>query len=388
MMINCQQGLFKFDLTNEEEERALLLHENSIIIDMLFQGPLSPSAIPEEISNNLKDRCEPFKDDMMTYSGMSSKLISRMSVNDEIPEFKDEWYQSGITAGNRQLNLSSPESIIMSMAEVQQQFDSIAWLRKAVTADEIRTAKQQNLKAGIITAQETHGLGTNLELLEALYDFGLRVLQLTYNTQNYIGAGCAEKSNAGITNFGITFIERLNELGILVDTGHCGKQTTLDACRYSKKPVIASHTGVENIFNHMRCKSDEEIKAIANTGGVIGVFAMPWFVHDDPNQTTINHVLDHIDYIINLVGVDHVGIGTDWPMSDVTWSLIYFKENIAPKLGFAKGNGPSTESIIGFEKYSYFINFTRGLIARGYSDTEIQKIIGGNWLRVFEEVCG
>ena len=100
--------------------------------------------------------------------------------------------------------------------------------------------------------------------------------------------------------------------------------------------MIASHTGVENIFNHMRCKSDEEIKAIANTGGVIGVFAMPWFVHEDPNQTTINHVLDHIDYIINLVGVDHVGIGTDWPMSDVTWSLIYFKENISPKLGLPR----------------------------------------------------
>lgn len=274
------------------------------------------------------------------------------------------------------------------MAEVQQQFDSVDWLVKALTADDIRNAKSQHLKAGIITAQNTVGLGENLELLEAMRAFGLRVLQLTYNQQDYVGSGCAVNPDAGVTDFGIQLIERLNKYGIVVDTGHCGKQTTLDACRFSKAPVIASHTGVEAIYNHMRCKSDEEIQAIAETGGVIGVFAMPWFIHEDPNDTTINHVLNHIEYIINLVGIDHVGIGTDWPMSDVTWSLVYFKEQIAPSLGFAKGNGPSTETIIGLEKYSYFINFTRGLMARGFSDEDIRKVIGGNWLRVFEAVWG
>jgi membrane dipeptidase len=138
----------------------------------------------------------------------------------------------------------------------------------------------------------------------------------------------------------------------------------------------------------MRCKSDEEIIAIAGTGGVTGIFAMPWFVHEDPDHTTIEHVLDHIEYVIRLVGVDHVGIGTDWPMSDLGWSLVFFKEHIAPRLGFAKGDGPSTELVKGLEKYSYFSNFTRGLVARGYSDEEIAKIMGGNWLRVFEQICG
>ena len=372
-MINYQKGLVDFQLTKEEEERAKNLHEDSIVIDLLFQGPLSPLAISEEISEQLKIRCAPYQDDPMTYSGMPRKIIAKMSANNEIPAFKEEWYQSGITAGNRELSLSNHESMISSMAEVQLQFDKLSWLTKALTADDIKNAKQANLKAGIITAQETEGLGKNLELLDSLYDFGLRVLQLTYNTQNHVGAGCAEKSNAGLTNFGIQFVERLNDLGIVVDTGHCGKQTTLDACNYSTKPVIASHTGAERIFNHMRCKSDEEMMAIAKTGGVIGVFSMPWFVHDDPNNTTINHVLDHIDYIVNLVGVDHVGIGTDWPMSDVTWSLVYFKEKIAPLLGFKKGDGPSTETVVGMEKYSYFINFTRGLVSRGYTDGRHSK---------------
>lgn len=388
MDLNFTEGLYPFDLKPEQEARARQLHASSIIIDLLFQGPLSPKAIPTHISEQIREQCEPFKDDPMVYSRMPSQIVHDLSARGELAEFKEEWYRSGITAGNRQLGISTIEDLVMTMGEIQRQFDSHDWLVKVVKADQIREAKAKNLKAGIVTAQETDGLGKNLELLDALYQYGLRILQLTYNNQNFIASGCAEQANGGVSNYGVKFIRRMNELGIIVDTSHCGKQTTLDACRLSTKPVIASHTGVENIFNHMRCKSDEELKAIAETGGVIGVFAMPWFVHGDPNDTTIDHVLDHIDYVVRLVGVDHVGIGTDWPMSDVEWSLVYFKEHIAPRIGFAKGDGPSTETVKGLEKYSYFINFTRGLVARGYSDEDVQKILGGNWMRVFEEVWG
>ena len=175
---------------------------------------------------------------------------------------------------------------------------------------------------------------------------------------------------------------------MLVDTGHSGRQTTLDACRHSRAPVIASHTAAEALYPHMRAKSDDEIRALADSGGVVGVFAMPWFLYHDPNATTLDHVFDHIDYVANLVGIEHVGIGTDWPMSDVAWSLTYFKEHIAPTLGFAPGTGPSTEHVHGFRTYSEFPNFTRGFVARGYSDEDIAKVMGGNWLRVLEAVCG
>jgi len=386
--INVTDGLYPFNLTEDQEARARQLHAGSIVIDLLFQGPLSPKAISEEVSERIRRQCEPYREDPMVYSGMPSKIIHDMAARGEMPAFQEEWYRSGITAGNRQLSISSIDSLVTSMGEVQRQFDTADWLVKALTAEDIRNAKRRNLKAGIVTAQETDGLGKNLELLEALYHFGLRILQLTYNNQNFIASGCAEPANGGVSKFGMQFIAKMNELGIIVDTSHCGKQTTLDACRLSTKPVIASHTGVERLFGHMRCKSDEELQAIAATGGVIGVFAMPWFVYENPNETTIEHVLDHIDYVVQLVGVDHVGIGTDWPMSDVEWSLVYFKEHIAPRIGFAKGDGPSTETVKGLEKYSYFINFTRGLVARGYSDEAIGKIIGGNWMRVFEAVWG
>ncbi|QAY65897.1 dipeptidase [Paenibacillus protaetiae] len=382
------QQLYDFHLSAEQEQRAYELHERSIVIDLLFQGPLSPGVIPPHISDQLKQESEPLKDDPLAYSAFPAKKLRQMSVSGELEPFKEEWYRSGITAGNRELDLSTPEAMITSMGEIQEQFDRFDWLIKALSASDIRSAKAHGLKAGIVTAQDPAGIGTNLELLEALHRYGLRVLQLTYNNQNAIASGCMELANGGVSNFGMTFIRKLNELGIVVDTSHCGKQTTLDACRLSDKPVIASHTGAEAIYPHRRCKSDEELRAIAATGGVIGVFAMPWFVHGDPQATTIDHVLDHIDYIVSLVGTDHVAIGTDWPMSDVSWSLVYFKEHIAPKLGFAKGDGPSTELIHGFEQYGLFVNFTRGLVARGYSDEQVSNIIGGNWLRVFEQVWG
>ncbi len=180
----------------------------------------------------------------------------------------------------------------------------------------------------------------------------------------------------------------MNELGIIVDTGHCGRQTTLDACKYSKAPVIASHTGAEEVFFHKRAKSDEEIKAIADTGGVVGIFAMPWFTGKDPENTTVNHVIDHIDHVVNLVGIDHVGIGTDWPMPQTKWMALIFKKYTAPNLGFDPGDGPSTEYIHGIKDYRDFGNVTAGLIARGYNDEQVKKIIGGNWMRVLGEVCG
>lgn len=387
-MVQHREGLYPFGLSEEQEARALRLHEENINIDLLFQGPLSPSAIPAEISERIQTECEPYKDEPMVYSAMPAKCILKLVAEGQIPAYREEWYASGITAGNRELHLNDAESIITSMGEVQRQFDGADWLIKALTAEDIRRAKREGKKAGIVTAQETDGIGRNLELLDALHAFGLRILQLTYNNQNLVGSGCAEQANGGLSNYGRRFVERLNKLGVIVDTGHCGKQTTLDACALSQAPVIASHTGAEAVYPHMRCKSDEEIRAIAATGGVIGVFAMPWFVHHDPQRTTLDHVLDHIDYMVRLVGADHVGIGTDWPMSDTLWSLIYFKEHVAPKLGFAKGDGPSSETVAGLERYGYFINFTRGLVARGYSDGDIARIMGGNWLRVFEQICG
>lgn len=193
---------YDFHLSSSQEARAERLHKEAIIIDLLFQGPLSPAAIPEALSEELKTLCESCRDEPRLYAGMSAKLIARWAAKGRIPACREEWYASGITAGNRQVDPSTLDRLVVSMGEVERQFDAFDWLMKARTAEDIRRAKRDGLKAGIISAQETVGLGTDLDLLDALYDFGMRVLQLTYNTQNFVGSGCAEAHDGGVSNFG------------------------------------------------------------------------------------------------------------------------------------------------------------------------------------------
>ena len=376
--------LYDFNLNQEQELRAKSLHEDSIIIDMLFQGPLSPYSIPEHIEEETKRIADEQTQDPGKKTQIGRKLLLDYAIKGKLPQFKDCWYKSGITAGSRQISPGSIESLI----DTQRQFDSFDWLVKALTVNDIRQAKKDGKKAGIVQTQVPDATEKNIDLLDNMYDYGLRVLQLTYNVQNLIGSGSYERTDSGISKHGVKFIERMNKLGMVVDTGHCGRQTTLDACELSTAPVIASHTSAAGVYNHTRSKTDEEIKAIANTGGVIGVFAMPTFMLDLEHRfnVTLDNVLDHIDYIVKLVGVDHVGIGTDWPMNETFWSIGTFKYDIAPKLGFRMEEGPHKEYIIGLKEYSQFINITRGLVSRGYTDNDVKKILGENWLRVFEQV--
>lgn len=382
------EELYPFQLTDEQEKRARKLHDESIIIDMLFQGPIGTYSFEEgfeEETLNLAQ--EKYPGNVIAQLNFTEAYIHDLFTDGKLSDlYKDCFYESGLTAGNRQLGVSSKEELYASALSIQEEFDKKPWLIKAFKAEDIEYAKENNLKAGIVTCQETLGFEKDLALLEKFFRFGLRVIQLTYNNHNYLGAGCMEQNNAGLSNFGIKFVEKMNELGIVVDTGHCGKQTTLDACKYSKKPVIASHSAAEKVYFHNRAKSDEEIKAIAETGGVIGVFCMPWFIAEDPENTTIEHFLDHIDYIAKLTGPSHVGIGTDWPMPQTKWMALKFKELVAPGMGFKPGDGPSIEYVKGMKDYRSMINITRGLVSRGYSDSDIKNILGGNFLRVFKAV--
>lgn len=383
------EPLYDFHLTSEQEARAKRLHEESIILDMLFQGPVGTYSLPdgaeEELLALAREHCS--GDEVEQCEWATEEILHRMVEGQYADLYRDCWYESGLTGGCRQLGVSTREEALRSAVELQQEFDRKPWLVKCTSVAEIRRCKAEGLKAGIVTTQETLGFGKDLKLLHLLYRFGLRVVQLSYNNHNLIGAGCMEPNGgAGLSKFGMQFVDKCNELGIVVDTGHCGRNTTLDACKYSKTPVIASHTGVEKVFFHNRCKSDEEIQAIAGTGGVVGIFAMPWFIAEDPANTTIDHFLDHIQYVTELVGVDHVGIGTDWPMPQTKWTAVTFKKYVAPSMGFAPGNGPSTEWVHGLKDYRSFLNVTRGLVHRGYTDEEVHKILGENWLRVFEQV--
>ena len=168
---------------------------------------------------------------------------------------------------------------------------------------------------------------------------------------------------------------------------HCGRQTTLDACALSAAPVLATHTVANGLHRHERGKDDEEIRAIASTGGVVGVVGVPFFLAAGEN-VTVEAMLDHVDYIVKLVGWEHAGIGADRPEQAPKRLLYEVFELFALGIGMRTDHKITPANLIGLDDYRDFPNITRGLVKRGYRDEEIRGILGENFLRVFQEVCG
>jgi membrane dipeptidase len=227
-----------------------------------------------------------------------------------------------------------------------------------------------------------------LSWIETWYQLGVRLMHLTYNRRNFIGDGCAESANGGLSELGRALIARMNEVGIIVDTPHCGVQTTLDAAKTSQKPIMASHTGAKAVFNHIRCKSDAELKVIADTDGLVGVYVLPNMLGPDATLATM---LDHVDYIARLVGPGHVSIGTDttyqqpWPKELTGYPHARFSSRWWGN--WNKTNQPlpySDEAAAGSLAWTNWPLYTVGLVMRGYSDPDIEKILGGNLMRVLE----
>lgn len=378
---------YDFGLTAAQEERARKVFQESIVIDLLFQGPAGRAIFTEEMSEELKRSYKAHGNAQRLWAE-AWLLPVRRALQGKLPAFRETWEATGVTAGNRQVGIGdSLVSAYEGLALAQAQFDKFSpWLVKALTADDIRRAKAEGKVAGYMSTQNSIHVGTNLDNLNHFYDLGMRMIQLTYNSVNWVGGGCTDRADCGVTDYGVKFIKRMNDLGILVDLGHCGRQTTLDACALSEVPVVASHTAAEGVRFHARAKSDEELRAIAGTGGVIGVYAVPSFLTDDPKTGTIELLLDQIDYIANLVGYEHVGLGTDWPMQGPDWAVEVLGE-WAKEIGFRPEHTfPGPETLKGFDTYLDFINIARGLVKRGYSDEQISAILGGNALRVFEQV--
>lgn len=188
--------------------------------------------------------------------------------------------------------------------------------------------------------------------------------------------------------FGVDVVRHCNSIGMIVDVSHCGHLTTLDACRHSQRPVNANHTAAKSIHPHARGKSNEALRAIADTGGVIGVVALPAFLTAERNPT-IEHMLDHIDYISEVIGWRHVAIGTDWPLQAPEEIQLAVLSPANKAVGFRDQDRLDvTKRLTGFDDCRDLPNITRGLVKRGYSDEQIRGILGENALRVFEEVCG
>ena len=241
---------------------------------------------------------------------------------------------------------------------------------KVSNSDEIEAAKQQG-KVGILPTVEHLAIGNELQHVDVLYNAGIRLAGMTYRRKSYIGDGHLERNDGGLSLFGIEVIQRMNELGMVVDLSHASFRTAMDAIEFSEAPVAFSHDGSYTLglkqgggeYAAGRLRRDEELLACAKKGGIIGVTVQPSVISSWGSELSLDLLLDHYDYMVKLLGIDHVAIGTDSSI-DVRTS------------GFVRGVDSPAEGK----------NIIRGLITRGYSDDDILKITGGNALTFFRRV--
>jgi membrane dipeptidase len=263
-------------------------------------------------------------------------------------------------------------------------------LSKAVnTADLDRAAAQQTIGL-IFYTQNATPLEDKVERLRALYDLGVRIMQLTYNTRNLLGDGCLERTNAGLSKFGLEVVARMNELKMLVDVSHSGAATTLDAIRHSKAPIAITHAGCLAVYQHPRNKSDAALRALARKGGVFGVYQINPYL-GPKERNSLDGYLRHIEHAINVCGLDHVGIGSDREHRTIP-DTPEEKQKLIDELARLR---PVTAATFRWPFFIAALNHPRrmetlaaALMKRGYKAAAIDKLLGGNWQRLLREVIG
>lgn len=260
----------------------------------------------------------------------------------------------------------------------------------ARTAADIEAITASGRIAIVYGFQDTSPFEDDIELFEIFHTLGVRIVQLTYNVQNRVASGCWEPDDQGISKFfGVNVIREMNRLGMLVDVSHCTERTGLDAIELSAAPIAVTHAnpsafvGTE-IELPRRNKSDEHLKKLAERGGVVGLSMYPKIMRDGSN-CTLDTFLDMTAYTVDLVGIDAVAIGSDyyagWPVSEIKWWRAgrWSRESAVPITGFS--DWPSW-----FQSPEDFPKLIEGLSGRGFSSEEVEKIAGGNWLRLFRQV--
>ncbi|MBL7852397.1 MAG: membrane dipeptidase [Cyclobacteriaceae bacterium] len=240
-------------------------------------------------------------------------------------------------------------------------------------------------KVGILIGVQNSEHFKTLDDVDRFYNMGQRVSQLTYNARNMIGNGSTERRDEGLSDYGVAVVERMNKVGMAVDVSHCGDRTSLDAFEVSKKPVLVTHSNARALNpGHPRCKPDEVIKKVGETGSVMGITGVRMFVKNS-EPTTIEDALNHFDHVAKLIGPDHVGIGSDIDLDG--YDDMPPEEAKRLRAGY-KGSYGFREKIDieGIDHPQRMFDLTEGLIRRKYTNDQILGILGGNFKRVLKQI--
>ena len=338
----------KIELSDAQEERAMRLHKEAIVVDThcdtLMQFLPQPWGSPP--ARKLGERSDRGHIDLprMIEGGVTCQTFA-------------------VYTGRRAI---VPEAPLMAMKMVDKFYTEIEANPEIVavtTHDEIVAAKKAGKVCGLLSLEGAEPLMGDIALLRVYYRLGMRMLSFAWNYRTPFADGLgAKRSESKLPELGVQALEEMNRLGILFDVSHLCDSVFWDVNDVVKGPFIASHSNARALCSHARNCTDDMIKAIADHGGVLGMNYAPQFIVDGGENVTVMNMVDHIDHIVKLVGPDHVGLGSDFD-----------------------GIGPPPK---GIETVDQTPNVTRELVKRGYSDEDIMKILGGNHMRVFKQVIG
>jgi membrane dipeptidase len=301
---------------------------------------------------------------------------------------------SGLTALNVTVSAGDFETTIENIALWTGEAAKYPQLLSIVRRhDDIARAKKDGTLGLILGFQDTEMLERDLSRLETFRQLGVLIIQLTYNIRNLIGDGCLEPGDAGLSEFGREAVARMNALGIAVDLSHCGTRTTATGIAASTKPPLITHSGCREIYRHPRSKEDRELKAMADKGGVLGIYLMPFLGGaDGPGKASYGDaVMRHIEHALKVCGEDHVGIGSDMSVSPIEETPDYQRAERA----FAEGRAKRGYAAPDEDRPLYIpdLNHPRRLeaiaerlAAKGHTSAVIEKVIGGNFHRAFRDI--
>jgi len=361
--IKTPATVYDFGLTPDQEAHAKELHKNIIVFDGLMECTFYPSLL-----DNLK------------IGGATSGNFS-LGITDMF--------------GWTPENTFDPESW-WSWEALNNDLDRLPGLVKTFSDKTMLTlnhadileAKKKGLVGLMPGTQNTQFISRDTARIKKAYDKGLRIVQLTYNPSNLIGSGSMEKpeNRFGLSGLGERVVGELNDLNMLIDTGHSSSETQIRAAEISEKPIAITHAGMYSKVPQFRSSTDKALKTVADKGGVIGVISTPGAIKG-ADRCTVEDYLDNIEHAINIAGVEAVGFGTDLIIPstiDQIFTAPSWDRKIAATIGKFEV-WPWSDGHVGMENNAGYPNLTRGLVKRGYSDEDITKIMGGNFMRLIKD---
>ncbi|MGQ0570305.1 MAG: dipeptidase [Armatimonadota bacterium] len=385
-------------------DEARQLHDAALVIDsqqppatngFLFTQPMREVLADYVLRGMTREEVAPLMVEMAARE-IQTSVDARQA-------YLDLWRRSGVTVacGTYSGSMRISDAFEAATKRIAQAYAYIDALRGELIlvreAADIERVHREGKRGLIIDFQNTTPFGDTLDRIEHFHNLGVRMVQLTYNLRNLVGDGCTEAHQGGLSYFGRDVVHRLNELKILVDVSHCSEQVGWDALKISGAPIVVSHSTSKAVCYHDRGKSDELAKAVADRGGFFGVVVIPGFLSES-KEPTLDDFARHVEHLVDVCGIDHVGIGTDkagpGPGTD---SLVEYPKTMPNRrpgtfdwTGFRSDEHRLTPDyhLNGYEDFGDWPNLTVHLARWGFNEEELRKLLGVNYLRVFRDVVG